>query len=153
MSHLLLNTKAPINISIGDVSLATSTTETLLGIIIDSEISFDPDLSSICSKARKKLHAPGRISGYMSFEKWRTLMKAFIKSEFKYCPLIWMFHSRAISNKINRIHERALRLTYSNYSSNFDELLKKDKSLSIPERNIQTFAIEIYMFFMVFLQV
>ena len=34
-SHLLLSTKTPINVSTGDVSLTTSTTETLLGIIID----------------------------------------------------------------------------------------------------------------------
>ena len=53
-SHLLLSTKTPIKASIGDVSLTTSTTETLLGIIIDSELSFDQHLSSICSKASKK---------------------------------------------------------------------------------------------------
>ena len=40
-SHLLLSTKTPINISICDVPLTVSTTETLLGIIIDSELSFD----------------------------------------------------------------------------------------------------------------
>ena len=79
-SHLLLSTKTPINVSIDDVSLTTSTTETLLGIIIDSELSSDQHLSSICSKASKKLHALGRISGYMYFEKRRILMKVFIES-------------------------------------------------------------------------
>ena len=79
-SHLLLSTKTPINVSIDDVSLTTSTTETLLGIIIDSELSSDQHLSSICSKVSKKLHALGRISGYMYFEKRRILMKVFIES-------------------------------------------------------------------------
>ena len=140
-------TLGSINISVGYVSLTTSTTETLLEIIIDSEISFDQHLSFICSKASKKLNALGRISGYMSFEKRRILMKAFIESQFNYCPLIWMFHSRTMNNKINRIHERALRLVYSDYCSNFDELLKKDRSFSIQDRDIQTLAIEIYKFF------
>ena len=58
-----------------------------------------------------------------------------------------MFHSRTMNNKINCIHERALRLTYSDYTSNFNELLKKDRSFSIHDRNIQTFAIEIYKYF------
>ena len=58
-----------------------------------------------------------------------------------------MFHSRTMNNKINRIHERTLRLVYSDYSSSCDELLKKDESFSIHERNIQTLAIEIYKFF------
>ena len=68
-------------------------------------------------------------------------------------PLIWMFHSRTINNKINRLHERALRLVYSDYNSNFDELLKKNESCSIYDRNVQTLAIKICKFFMVFLQV
>ena len=74
-------------------------------------------------------------------------MKAFIESHFNYFPLIWTFHSRTMNNKTNRIHERALRLAYSDYSSNFDEILKKDGSFSVYDRNIQTLAIEIYKFF------
>ena len=52
----------------------------------------------------------------MSLEKRRTLMKAFIESQFNYCPLTWMFHSRKLNNKINRIHETALRTVYSDYN-------------------------------------
>ena len=80
-------------------------------------------------------------------------MKAFIESQFNYFSLIWMFHSRTMNNKMNRILEKALRLVYSNYSSNYDDLLKKGGSFSIHERNIQTLAIEYTSFFMVFLQV
>ena len=58
-----------------------------------------------------------------------------------------MFYSRTMNNKINHFHERALRLVYSDYSSNFDELCKKDRSFSIHDRNIQTLPIEIYKFF------
>ena len=50
-------------------------------------------------------------------------------------------------NKISHIHGRALRLVYSDYSSNFDELLKKDGLFSIHVKNIQILAIEIYKFF------
>ena len=52
--HLLLSSKTPTDVSIGDVSIKTSTKETLLGILIDSELSFDQHISSICSKANKK---------------------------------------------------------------------------------------------------
>ena len=74
-------------------------------------------------------------------------MKAFIDPQFNYCPLIWMFHSRIMKNKINRIHEIALRLVYSDNVSSFDELLKKDRSFFIHHRNIQSLAIELYKFF------
>ena len=55
--HLLLSFKTPTDISIDDASLKPSTKGTLLGILIDSELSFDQHVSSICSKASKKLHA------------------------------------------------------------------------------------------------
>ena len=86
--HLLLNPKTPTDVSIGDASIKTSTKETLLGILIDSELNFDQHISSICSKASKKLHALGRIGTFRSFNKCRTLMKAFIESQFNYCLLI-----------------------------------------------------------------
>ena len=74
-------------------------------------------------------------------------MKEFIESQFNYCPLIWMFHSRTINNKINCTYERALRLVYSDHVFSFDELLKKDRSFSIQHRNIQSLAIKLCKFF------
>ena len=60
---LLLSSKTPTDVSVGDASLTTSTKKkTFLGILIDSEISFDQRVSSICSKASKKLHVLGRIA-------------------------------------------------------------------------------------------
>jgi hypothetical protein len=71
-------------------------------------------------------------------------MKAFIESQFGYCPLIWMFHSRTLNNRINNIHERALRLVYKDHHANFQELLDKDKTVTIHHRNLQKLAIEMY---------
>ena len=85
--HLLLSSKTLTDASIGDASLKNSTKETLLGILIDSELSFDQHVSSICGKDSKKFYALGRIASFMSFKKRRIIMKAFIESQFNYCPL------------------------------------------------------------------
>ena len=69
---------------------------------------------------------------------------SFIKAQFKYCPLTWLFCSRSCNNKINKLHERALRLVYDGYESSFDVLLKKNKSFSIHHQNIQKLMIEFY---------
>ena len=55
-----------------------------------------------------------------------------------------MFPSRGLNNKINRIHERALRITFNDKSSSYGELLTKDRSVTIHHRNIRALAIEIY---------
>ena len=144
--HLLLSTKSPEVASIDGIQIKSSTTETLLGITIDSELNFDNHLPAICNKVSRKLNALGRIANYMSLEKRRIVMKTFIESQFNYCSLIWMFHSRTINNKINRLHEGALRIVYSDFKSSFEGLLMKGNSFSIHERNIQSLAIEIYKF-------
>ena len=82
----------------------------------------------------------------MSLEKRRALMKAFIESQFNYCPLIWMLRSRALNNKINHIHERALRTVYSDYNSSFYELLDQDDTFTIHQKIVQKLAIEIYKY-------
>ena len=64
--------------------------------------------------------------------------------QFCYCPLIWMYHSRKINNQIKKLHESALRLVYNDKISSFCELLKKDKSVTIHERNIQVLLTEIF---------
>ena len=55
-----------------------------------------------------------------------------------------MCHSRIINKKINRLHERSLKRIYGDKQSSFEELLEKDSSVSIHERNIQILATEMY---------
>ena len=84
----------------------------------------------------------------MSFDVHRMVNKTFIESQFNRCPLIWMFHSRTLNNKINRFHEGALN-AYSNYKSLFFELLEIDKSFSIYHENIDNLAFKTNNFFYV----
>ena len=68
--------------------------------------------------------------------KRKVLMKAFITSQFSYCPLIWMLHSRTLNNRVNNIYERALRLRYKDNKSSFKELLEKDHSVTVHHKNL-----------------
>ena len=81
---------------------------------------------------------------YLDFNKVRLLFKSFLESQFKYCPLTWMFHSGKSNNRINKTHERDVRLVYSDYESTFEDLLTKDGSFIAHHYKIQTLAIELY---------
>ena len=95
-------------IQIKESKIKRSKVKKLLGIHIDYKFKFDTHVDTICKKAHRRLTALSRITNYMELPKRRILMNAFFKAEFNYCPIIWMFHSRSLNNKINRLHERCL---------------------------------------------
>ena len=76
----------------------------------------------------------------MNISKRRVLMNSFFNSDFNYFPLVWMFHSRPINNKINRLHERILRIVYNDFKPFFKNLLEKDGTVSIHVKNLQKLA-------------
>ena len=70
--------------------------------------------------------------------------KLNFNEQFSYCPLIWIFHSRIMNNKTNRLHERYMRLIYGDKTSSFEELLEQDKNASIHTWNLQMLATEMF---------
>ena len=116
----------------------------LLGMIIDKTLNFEEYITTLLKEGNRKLHALMRISKFLTIDKLRLIMKTFIESQFNYCPLIWMCHSRDLNQKINKLHERALRAVHRNENLTFEELLEKEKSFTIHERNLQRLATEMY---------
>ena len=130
-----MTTNKLTSVNINGFQITNSTEEKLLGTKFDSKLSFEKHVSNFCKRVSQKLHALTRIVNYMNLSKRKALMKTFVISQFNYCPLVWMFHSRKLNHCINSIHERALRVTYQDYQSRFLQLLQKDKSLMIHQRS------------------
>ena len=116
----------------------------MLGVTIDRHLNFEEHIIKQCEKAGQKLSALARVCNILNQKRQRTLMKAFIESQFGYCPLIWMFCRRNLNNRINHLHERSLRIVHNGYESSFRELLELDNSVSIHHRNIRFLAIELF---------
>ena len=71
-------------------------------------------------------------------------MKSVLNSQFNYCPLVCMFHSRSIDNKINCLHKRVSRIAYNDFKSSFENLLEKDGTVSTHVKILQKLAIEMF---------
>ena len=143
-SNIMLTTDKKLKINVKGSSISNEKTVNLLGVTVNNKFSFEPHLNLVCKKVSQKLHALARVSKFISKKKLRVIMKAFIMSQFSYCPLVWMCHSRTLNNKINKIHERTLQLVYDDRQSTFEELLNIDKSLTIHHKNVQVLATELY---------
>ena len=100
--HLLLSEKnQDLTIRVDTFDIKNSSSEKLLGIKLDNKLTFDPHVSDICNKVSQKLHALSTIDHLMPPNRRKDIVNAFVLSQFGYCPLVWMFHSRKLNNRIN----------------------------------------------------
>ena len=101
----------------------------LLGIKIESELTFNNYMEAVYKKESLKLNALSRLCSII-YQKRKILMHKFFYSQFSYSPLVWMFHSRQTNTKIHNLHYRALCMIFLNGASSFEELLRKDGSIT-----------------------
>ena len=97
----------------------------------------------------------------MDTDKMVLMMNTFVKSQFSYCPLIWMYHNRCIHNKVNEIYERALPIAYKDSHSCFESRVERNSqcaenmfplfftilrnnSVSLHQLNLQLLLVEIF---------
>ena len=83
-SHQLLSGNSTATATIGNGYTESDNEQVLLGITIDSNLSFEYHINSICKKASKKFNALARIVSYMNIQKRKTIMKSFVISQFSY---------------------------------------------------------------------
>ena len=112
-------------------TVESSPCKELLGIIIDSELTFHKHVISLYSEANRKVSALARIAKYLTIDKQNILTitaqfiyystiyllrtNSFIATQFDYCPVIGISHSRTLNNEINRMQEQALRVVCNDY--------------------------------------
>ena len=143
--HLLISSKRPVDIHIPNTEILNEEKVKLLGVNLESRLSFDFYLNTLFEKGSKKYHALARvritwIKKTTYSHKWLHNISVFLLS-----PLIWMSQIRTMNNIINKTHGEALRRVYKNETNlSLVHLLKKSKSVSIHQRNLQALATEIY---------
>ena len=125
--HLTTSKQSCMNLKTVNINTGNITCEKLVGVEVDNKLNLD----GIIKNVSRKVSALSRIFIFMALTKRRFLMNSFFTSQFSYCPLIWMCHSRTVNSKINKTHERCLRIVYDDNKSSFKELLETDKSLQI----------------------
>ena len=80
----------------------------LFWIKLDKNINFKWHIKNIYLKANNKTNALLRIRKFLNLELAQVLAEAYISSNFRYCPLIWMFCGKMSDNLIVKTHYRTL---------------------------------------------
>ena len=87
-SHLLASGNVRATAKIDNNYIESEKEQVLLGITIDSNLTFENHINNICKKASQKLNVLARVAPYVNMQKRRIIMKSFVTSQFRYCPLI-----------------------------------------------------------------
>ena len=99
-------------LKVGDKIIKASSSVKLLGVYIDHQLNFNLHISNICRSTANQLSALIRLKRFLAFEEKKTLISSYFYSDFKYCPLVWMFSSAKSVNKIESLQKRALCFLY-----------------------------------------
>ena len=142
--HYLIINKDITNesIELGKKTVHAEAEQKLLGIIIDKDLNFQSHTRSTIKTDNQKLSVLIRVAPLMTDFNKKVIFNPFIKGQFSYCPLLWMFSTRAVNHKINRHHERGLRALLNDETSTFNGMLPKSKDTTIHVKNIQKLMIE-----------
>ena len=97
---------------VGKAKTSSSTVE-LLGITLDKNLNFKNHIENICCKSNNKIKALFRIRSFLTLEQAKVLEEAYILSNFRYCPLVWMFCGKCSNNLKMKTHYRCLRAIYN----------------------------------------
>ena len=72
----------------------------LLGVTIDSKLSFEKHISQLCQQASSQLNALKRLGFCMDREICQVMVQSFILAHFNYCPLVWYFTSPRLATSL-----------------------------------------------------
>ena len=117
--HRNLDLFDDFSITVDGITIEPSGEVKILGVTVDSNLNLNSHISKIFKIAGSKLYAISRLRPYLQGEKLILLVKSYVTSQFNYCLLLWAHTSRSNNNKINSLHERALRLVKGNSDLDF----------------------------------
>ena len=103
------------NLVCGEEILKNTKQKKVLGVTLDNKLNFATYLLNITKNANKKFDAVTRVQKYMTTDQKKLIFSSFVKSQFTYCPLIWMFCKKRSLRRINNIHKRCLPVIQQNY--------------------------------------
>ena len=113
----------------------------MLGMYIDSKLSFKEHITEICKRAGRKLNVLRRLSAHLDTESKLVLFYSFVLAHFEYCSTIWHCCNRKQARKIEKIQERALRYVYKDLTARYHVLMTRGEHPLIYTHRVRSIMI------------
>ena len=124
---------APIRISNTQLSIhyvATGNKDETKGIstnaVIDENLSWNMHIEKIAEKIASGIGAIKRCRPFVNRTTLESVFNALVQPYFNYCSEVWGHCNKSLSNKLQKLQNRAARiLTFSSYDTSADPLLEQ----------------------------
>ena len=114
----------------------------LLGVDIDYMLNFNTHIKNVCRRASRQINVLKRIGKYLPIK--LVIYHAFIMSIFNFCPLAWHYCRKGNTDKLEKLHFRALKFVYQDFTSSYENLLIRADTYSLNVKRIRLIALEVF---------
>jgi hypothetical protein len=109
-SRQKLNNNVKLELSLGDTPIQNVNVQKLLGVYVDSSLTWNIHIDKTCSKIVSKLSLLKRISFYLAPEMKQLFYNAYIVPIFDYGCITWCKTSQSNLTRLTRLQKRAARI-------------------------------------------
>lgn len=140
-------TNMQLTININGIEIKQSTSTKFLGVTIDHHLEWKAYAEILKQKLAKNINIINHIKKFLNKSALHTLYFALIHSHITYCNLIWGHNYKNITEKIQIMQNKAIRLTF-NMGNNYktQHLYLKYHILNIVNLNKYQTALFIYKY-------
>ena len=115
------------------------------GVHIDESLNWRPHINATSKKISAGLAILKRVSPTISFDTRMNMYNALVAPYFDYCSTVWGNIGKGLSDKIQKLQNRAARiLTFSNYETRSSTLLDELGWESLENKRLKQLAVIMY---------
>ena len=134
-----------VDLSMGGYSLKRVQETKCLGVHTDENLTWSEHVNHISKKVVCNISVLRKIAPTLTLDNRITVYRSFIEPYFNYCSLVWKSISQTLSNKLQRLQNRAARVvTGLPYTVRSAQILEALGWLPLTEMRMQQKAIMMY---------
>lgn len=122
-----------LSLTYNDIDLNVTTCDKILGVHIDSNLTWNDHFNFICKKISSYMWLLSRIRHYIKYEHKVMFYNAYIQPHFNYCNVIWGNSSNYNLSKLVKLQKRACKLILENEYIDFETAKTRLNILSLEQ--------------------
>ena len=100
------------SLSIGDKPIKQVNYAKSLGVYVDCNLSWNIHIDKLCKKIASGIGALKRIRPFVPNYTLLSIFKSLLQPHFDYCSVVWGNCSKTLSNKLQKLQNRAARSNF-----------------------------------------